>query len=102
MTTMQDIIDYTAAVMANPRVQLMRRRDAAMERLNAARTGTFAAHRYATAYLHIATERCDAAFNMELWRQDPARDQRREALFSHLRMIRRQIKRAKMAMREAA
>lgn len=88
--------------MINSRNRLMRRRDAAMERLNAARTGTFAAHRYATAFLHIATERCDAAFNMELWRQDPVRDQRREALFAHLMMIRRQIKRAKMAMRDAA
>jgi len=94
MTTLADIEAHTAKVMANPRSRLMVRRDAALARLRAA--DGFIAHRYATAYHSLMVERCDAAFNLECWGHDDRRAVR-AALFSHLKMIRRQIKRAKAA-----
>lgn len=83
---------HTAKVMANPRGRLMARRDAALAKLYAA--DGFVAHRYATAYHSLMVERCDTAFAKDCWGYAD-RAQVRAALFSHLKMIRRQIARAK-------
>lgn len=93
--TQADLDAYHAATMANPRGRLLQRQAAALDHLRAAKG--FIAHRYATAYHTIATERCDAAFNRDVWKCDPGRDARREAVFAHLRTIRRQIARARAA-----
>lgn len=90
--TQADLDAYHAAVMANPRGRLAARRQAAMDRLRAA--DDFIAHRYATAYHSLMIERCDTAFAVDCWGYAD-RASVRAALFSHLRMIRRQIARAK-------
>lgn len=94
-TTQADLDAYRAAIMANPRGRLLQRQAAALDHMRAVKG--FIAHRFATAYHTIATERCDAAFNRDVWKCDPGRDDRREAVFAHLRTIRRQIARARKA-----
>jgi len=63
--TQADLDAYHAAVMANPRGRLLERQAAAVDRIRASKG--FIAHRFATAYHVIATERCDAAFNRDVW-----------------------------------
>lgn len=90
--TQADMDAYHAQVVANPASKLAARRDRALTRLHASEG--FVAHRYATAYHSLAIERCDTAFQIHCWGWADRREVR-AALFSHLRLIRRQIKRAK-------
>lgn len=93
--------EHTARVMAQGAIasRLRDRKEAAVARIVASQD--FIGHRFATAYSTIATERCDHNFQLQCWGYDAGQAKRRKAVAQYLKVIRRQISRARAERRAA-